>query len=53
MQSSSDAASPAVQQRRPWTPPAVESLPPLRDLTLQTGGGIPGGDTAPSGGTVF
>lgn len=31
--------------RRPWTPPAVVDLPPLRDLTLQTVG-IPG-DTEP------
>ncbi|HEX7050816.1 MAG TPA: hypothetical protein VF188_11480 [Longimicrobiales bacterium] len=38
--------------RRPWTPPRLEVLRPLTELTLQTGGAIPGhGDTG--GGTVF
>lgn len=30
-------------ERRTWTNPAITDLPPLQDLTLQTGG-IPGGD---------
>lgn len=40
--------------RRPWTPPALEELPPLTDLTLQTGSEIEGdGDTGDGGSTVF
>ncbi|HET6229163.1 MAG TPA: hypothetical protein VFE05_03730 [Longimicrobiaceae bacterium] len=42
--------------RQVWIAPQVEVLPRLRDLTLQSGGGIPGGDLAPNdggGGTVF
>ena len=35
--------------RRAWTPPAVTELPKLTELTLQTGGGIPGsGETGGS-----
>lgn len=29
--------------RAPWVAPRVEPLPRLTDLTLATGGGIPGG----------
>lgn len=42
--------------RRPWTAPRVQDLPRLTQLTLATGGGIPGGDpdVVDSGGsTVF
>lgn len=31
--------------RRPWTPPAVEALPPLKELTLQTGDPIGGSES--------
>lgn len=46
---------PAAQRpRRPWVEPAVEELPSLTDLTLQTGGPIPGGgNTGGNGSTVF
>jgi hypothetical protein len=37
---------------KPWTAPRVESLPRLSELTLQTGGGIPGGGGS-GGSTVF
>ncbi|HET6764516.1 MAG TPA: hypothetical protein VFH27_12620 [Longimicrobiaceae bacterium] len=36
-----------------WVSPTVESLPPLTDLTLATGGGIPGSGDPGSGSTVF
>jgi hypothetical protein len=40
--------------RRAWVRPTVEELPPLTDLTLQTGPGIPGGGgTGGGGSTVF
>jgi len=40
--------------RRPWVRPALELLPPLTSLTLQSGGPIPGGgDTGSGGSTVF
>ncbi len=45
--------SPA-DQRRPWVQPAVEELPRLTELTLQTGDPIPGGGgTGGGGSTVF
>lgn len=45
--------SPA-HERRPWVQPAVEDLPRLTDLTLQTGDPIPGGGgTGGGGSTVF
>jgi hypothetical protein len=34
---------PEDRPRRPWRPPKIEDLPPLTDLTLQTGSPI-GGD---------
>jgi hypothetical protein len=40
-----------AQNRRAWSPPALEALPKLTDLTLQTGAPIPGGGGP--GGTVF
>ena len=44
----------AEPMRRPWVEPAVEELPRLTDLTLQTGGPIPGGgNTGGGGSTVF
>ncbi len=51
----SDSTDPSDdRRRRPWVEPAVEELPPLTDLTLQTGGSIPGGgDTSGGGSTVF
>lgn len=45
---------PPGADRRPWTPPRLEELPPLTDLTLQTGDPISGGgDTGGGGSTVF
>lgn len=38
-------------RKQEWVSPRVTDLPPLADLTLQTGGPIPGGGG--SGGTVF
>jgi hypothetical protein len=49
-------SSPAVPApeplRRPWTAPTVTPLPPLSELTLQTGAFIPG-QFGPGGSTVF
>lgn len=47
--------TPAVQaERLPWEPPTVSQLPRLTELTLATGGGIPGnGGTGGSGSTVI
>jgi hypothetical protein len=40
--------------RRPWTPPTVEDLPKLTDLTLITGDPIGGGGgTGGGGSSVF
>lgn len=40
--------------RSPWSPPELTELPPLTDLTLQTGEPIGGGgDTGGGGSTVF
>jgi hypothetical protein len=38
--------------RRPWVAPAIRELPRLTDLTLQTGGGIPGGGGTGGGGST-
>lgn len=46
-----DSVTAASNARRPWTAPAIVDLPPLRELTLQTGTGIPGGDTNGGAGT--
>jgi hypothetical protein len=49
-------SSPSLAQargRRPWSRPTVTDLPRLTDLTLSTGGGIPGnGGTGGGGSTV-
>lgn len=40
--------------RRPWTPPVLQQLPKLTDLTLVTGDPIDGGGgTGGGGSTVF
>ena len=40
--------------RSPWVAPRVEALPRLTELTLATGGGIPGGGgTGGAGSTVI
>lgn len=44
----SPADAPAVG-RRPWQPPVLTELPPLVQLTLQTGGGPITGNCGPSG----
>ena len=36
-------------QREPWVKPVVEELPPLTELTLQSGGGAAGGDIVGGG----
>lgn len=42
------------ERRMPWQAPRLEELPPLTELTLQTGGPIGGGgDTGGGGSTVF
>lgn len=42
------------QQVQPWVTPEIVDLPPLTDLTLQTGAGIVGGGGIGGGGsTVF
>lgn len=50
-QPSSSGLPPA---RRPWSPPRLEPLPRLTDLTLQSGLGVPGSGYPGGGGsTVF
>jgi len=47
------STSPREIQRSVWVAPEVKDLPRLTDLTLQTGGDIPGeGSTGGGGGTV-
>ena len=55
MTDTSSSRMPAVQpERLPWEPPTVSQLPRLTELTLATGGGIPGGGgTGGSGSTVI
>lgn len=38
-----DESAVEADDRRVWVRPRLEELPPLRELTLQTGGGV-GGD---------
>jgi hypothetical protein len=47
----STTSTPSPKARQKWEVPALTKLPPLTELTLQTGGGIPGGGSG--GGTVF
>lgn len=42
----------APAPRKPWVEPRMQPLPPLTQLTLQTGPAIPGGGGG-GGGTVF
>lgn len=41
----------APANKRPWVAPEITELPPLTQLTLLTGAGIPG--SGAGGGTVF
>lgn len=44
----------APADRKPWLAPRVDDLPRLTELTLQTGGGIPGEcQTGGTGSTCF
>ena len=45
-------AAPAAS-REPWEPPAVTRLPRLTELTLATGGGLPGDGDIGGGSTVI
>lgn len=40
--------NPTAPKRSPWVAPRVDALPRLTDLTLATGGGIPGGGSGGS-----
>jgi hypothetical protein len=52
--SRSHDAVPAPISRAPWHVPTLIELPKLTELTLQTGGSIPGdGDTGGGGSTVL
>jgi hypothetical protein len=47
------AGTPASPEtRQAWVRPALVELPPLTDLTLQTGPGIPGGGGTGGGGST-
>lgn len=48
---SDDQPKAARPAKRPWVKPEVTQLPPLTELTLQTGAPIGGGGGG--GGTVF
>jgi len=50
---SNPAALPAPASREPWELPTVTSLPRLTELTLATGGGIPGDIDIGGGSTVI
>jgi hypothetical protein len=48
------ALSAHAADRKPWLAPRVDELPRLTELTLQTGGSIPGEcETGGSGSTCF
>jgi hypothetical protein len=51
--SSNSTNLPAPASREPWEAPAVTRLPRLTELTLATGGGIPGGGDIGGGSTVI
>lgn len=54
MNSVSSSRTPQPAARLPWETPEVTALPRLTELTLATGGGIPGGGgTGGSGSTVI
>jgi len=53
MNPSSPACVPAPATREAWQPPAVTQLAPLTQLTLETGGAIPGGGETTGGSTVI
>jgi hypothetical protein len=38
--------------KQPWEKPSLSKLPPLTELTLQTGGAIPGGGGSGGGGST-
>jgi hypothetical protein len=46
-------AATAASARQPWETPEVTRLPRLTELTLATGGGIPGGGDIGGGSTVI
>ncbi|HEV7588992.1 MAG TPA: hypothetical protein VGO40_12820 [Longimicrobium sp.] len=49
----SNPSAPAPASREPWEAPALTRLPRLTELTLATGGGIPGGGDIGAGSTVI
>ncbi len=48
-----ETSNPGERGRKPWVPPELQELPKLTDLTLQTGGAIPGGGNTNPPSTVF
>lgn len=49
-----DEGQSEAAERSPWTPPRIDELPPLTELTLATGDPIDGGGgTGGGGSTVF
>jgi hypothetical protein len=50
---SSPRPLPAASERLPWEQPSVTRLPRLTELTLATGGGIPGNGDIGGGSTVI
>jgi len=53
MNASNSAGLPAPASREPWAPPTLTPLPRLTELTLATGGGIPGEGDIGGGSTVI
>jgi hypothetical protein len=47
------SSTPERPTKHAWERPALIKLPPLTELTLQTGPGIPGSGDPPGSGTVF
>jgi hypothetical protein len=50
---SSSRPHPAASERLPWESPSIARLPRLTELTLATGGGIPGDGDIGGGSTVI
>ena len=50
---SSSRPQPAVSARLPWESPSIDRLPRLTELTLATGGGVPGDGDIGGGSTVI